>query len=306
MNQCLSAIAGQKNVGRLGVSILDLESGSKYGYNGREHFPLQSVFKAPIAFAVLKQVDSGKLSLSQKITIKKADLSIYHSPLRDEFSASEQPFAISELIRLAVQESDNTAGDVLLGLIGGPKKLTEELHHAGIDGITVTHYERQFQPCIFGLPPFEPGQEIDLNRWQQQRKEATGPSAQKAFDYYIKKDIRDVTTPEAMVCFFNKLYQGQLLSGTSTRYLLDVLSGVMTGTHRLRQALPQGTILAHKTGTGPDFKGVNSATNDAGIVTLPSGKRFIIAVFLCGSSLNEEERDKVIRDVAGCALSHFQ
>jgi len=306
LNRCIETIAQQEKVGRLGISVLDLERGTRYLYHGTERFPMQSVFKLPLAIAVLQLVDSGKLSLTQNISIKPEDLSVMYSPLADHYSGTEQTFTISDLIKRAVQESDNTACDVLLRLIGGPQRVTAALKRHGIQGISVDRYERELQPTILGLPPFEPGQAVDRLKWQQEKQQATGPRAREAFAYYLNSDTRDTSTPAAMLTLLQRLFLGQLATPSSTRYALDVMAGTQTGPHRLHEALPPGSILAHKTGTGPDLGGINSATNDVGIATLPSGRHFAIAVFLSGSSLTEPERDAVISKVCNCVVTQIE
>src|SRR3989337_4571204 len=57
----------------VGVAIKHMENGDTLTFSGRRPFPMQSVFKFPLAIAVLNQVDKGKLSLQQKVSIKKED-----------------------------------------------------------------------------------------------------------------------------------------------------------------------------------------------------------------------------------------
>ena len=64
-----------------------------------------------------------------------------------------------------------------------------------------------------------------------------------------------------------------------------------TGPKRLKGLLPAGTIVAHKTGTGGTQKGITGATNDIGIISLPSGKKIAIAVFVSDSPADEKTRE---------------
>src|SRR6266496_3547651 len=47
--------------GRVGVAALVLESGESVSLNPDEHFPMQSVYKLPIAMALLHQVNAGRI-----------------------------------------------------------------------------------------------------------------------------------------------------------------------------------------------------------------------------------------------------
>ncbi|MCW3059356.1 MAG: serine hydrolase [Capsulimonas sp.] len=92
----------------------------------------------------------------------------------------------------------------------------------------------------------------------------------RAFAAYFR-DPRDTTSPIGAVQFLVQLKRGKLLSPASTAMLLGDMEAVRTGVHRLKAGLPAGVRLAHKTGTSGVFEGVSAATNDIGLITLPSG-----------------------------------
>jgi beta-lactamase class A len=60
--------------GRVGVSAMVLETGQSMALNGKQRFPMQSVYKFPIGMAVLAQVDRGKVKLNRKIRIEASDV----------------------------------------------------------------------------------------------------------------------------------------------------------------------------------------------------------------------------------------
>jgi len=53
--------------GTVGFAAVELESGRSLGLRQNERFPMQSVFKLPIAIEVLRQVDEGKIELGLDI-----------------------------------------------------------------------------------------------------------------------------------------------------------------------------------------------------------------------------------------------
>jgi len=105
--------------GRVGVKATVLETGESVTLNGDRQFPMQSVYKFPIAMAVLAQVDRGKLKLDQKIRVEASDFvsDLQHSPIRDENPQGVE-LSLAELLKYMVSESDGTACDVLLKLVG--------------------------------------------------------------------------------------------------------------------------------------------------------------------------------------------
>jgi beta-lactamase class A len=106
--------------GRVGVTATVLETGESVSLNGDRRFPMQSVYKFPIAMAVLDRVDRGKLKLDQKMRIKTSDIvrgsQILDSPqerLRQRESIGVE-LTLAQLLKYMVSDSDNTACDVLL------------------------------------------------------------------------------------------------------------------------------------------------------------------------------------------------
>ena len=59
-----------------------------------------------------------------------------------------------------------------------------------------------------------------------------------------------------------------------------------------------GTVVAHKTGSSDtNDKGITAATNDIGIITLPNGKHFAIAVYVSDSSEKSDVNEKIIAEI---------
>jgi len=92
---------------------------------------------------------------------------------------------------------------------------------------------------------------------------------------YSEDDERDTATPDAMADLLVAVHKGRGLSAESRRRLHAIMQQSRTGPNRIRALLPPGTVVAHKTGTGRPM------TNDAGLVTLPSGAGHVaIVVFV--------------------------
>jgi beta-lactamase class A len=80
------------------------------------------------------------------------------------------------------------------------------------------------------------------------------------------------------------------------------------GLERLRGHLPEGTIVADKTGSGEvnETTKTPTATNDVGIITLPDNRGHLaMAVLLNGSTLSDVEQEKVIAELAKAAYDAF-
>jgi beta-lactamase class A len=292
MGEDLQARAGGA---RLGVALMNLESGELWAINGSDRFPMQSVFKAPLGAAVLAEVDAGRLSLSDTITVSDEDLSPPFSPVAAAYPG-RRDYRVDELLTLAVGASDNTAADLLMGRIGGPGAVTAWLRSHGIEHMRVDRYERQLQPEISGLPSFRSDLKTEA-AYRAAMAETPDETRQTATQRYLT-DPRDSTTPRDALLFLAMLARGELLSEASTRHLLKIMEETPTGADRLAAGLPDGARLAHKTGTARTDLGLNPATNDIGLITLADGRRYAVAVFLSGSTQSEAEREAIIADVA--------
>lgn len=266
LRESISQIAALAK-GHVGVSAMILETGETVAaLNPQDRFPMQSVYKLPISMAVMKQVDDGKIKLEQKVAVTKSDYVRVgqHSPIRD-LNPNGAEITVSELIRLAISESDGTASDVLMKLAGGSQAVQKYLTDLPVSDMNVLNTEKEL------------GQD-----WQVQ--------------------YRNFSTPDSAVAFLRALHEKRGLSESSQALILKYLIESKPGAKRLKGLLPAGTIVAHKTGTSGSQKGITAATNDIGIITLPKGKHLAIAVFVSDSPADEATRESVIAKIAKAAF----
>lgn len=283
--------------GRLGVAVLDLRTGERWGHQADRPFPMQSVFKFPLGVAVLKTVDAGRLRLDSKIVIRRRDLSAPWSPINERFQPPSVSYTVRELLERAVGESDNTAADVLMRRIGGPAAVTRLV---GVPGIRISRYESDFQMQYVGLGRFRPAWASEPNLIVAMAKVPKARRAEALKKYLA--DPRDTATPNGMVDLLRRLESGRLLRPTSRDLLLKIMTRTKTGPDRIRKSLPTGAVLAHKTGTGRTVDGVAGVVNDSGIVTLADGRKVAIAVFVAGRRGTIAESEAIIARVAKAAL----
>jgi beta-lactamase class A len=273
---------------------MNLESAEVFTFNGARPFPMQSVFKAPLAAAALAEAEAGRLALDERMTLKEMDLSPPWSPIADQWP-ERTDYSWRELLIAALADSDNTAADVLMARIGGPGAVTAWLVSKRIEEVRVDRYEREIQTEMLGLAPFRPS-------WKGAafgRALATVPPEQtrRALAAYLA-DPRDTATPRSALHFLFLLDGGELVGPASRRLLLRTMSAAPRGRSRLQAGLPAGSAFAHKTGTGPRIQGVASATNDIGVATLPDGRRYAMAAFIAGAVAAPQACDAALADLA--------
>ncbi len=246
------------------VSVLGIDFPFKLNNeNAEKKLPMQSVFKYHIALAVLDLVDKGKLSLDQKVFIKKSELlPNTWSPIREKNPEGNFEMPISELIEYTVAMSDNVGCDVLLRLIGGPKIVNDYLVSKGVKNTQIVYNE-----------------EIMQSAWKNQ--------------------YENYTTMKSATKLLKDFYQGKILSEKSTEFLLGVMYRTSTGLNKIVEQLPKSAKVAHKTGSsGHNDEGLIGAENDIAIITLPNGKTYAIAIFVSNSTESYDDTCKLISDVS--------
>lgn len=291
LQQTLSGLAANARPGLLGITVLDLDSGAQVRIHADRAYPMMSVFKAPLAATVLSQVDAGRLSLKQTVTLTRADV-VEGSAIPSigaHFHGQSMTFTLGELLVAAISESDNTAADALMRLVGGPAVVTAFLHTHGIDGMRVDLDEAGVDRIFHGT---DHGEQIPADETAQ----AALARRRRGYRDYLS-DPRNRTTPDAAAGFLKKLWKGRLLSAASTRRLLQLMYG-QTVPSRLRAGLPKGVLLADKCGTSVSFEGETAAYNDIGIMTWPNGHTVIVAALLTASRADKAERDALYAGIA--------
>jgi beta-lactamase class A len=294
-------LAQRARPGGLGLGVGLLPSGPAWVSDPKARFPLQSVFKVFLAGATLAGVDAGSLKLAEPVTLTNADRLPFESAIGRTWTGGDLSLPIADLIALAVQRSDNIAADALMKRIGGPASVTAWLKDKGVDGVRIDRYEREIQPQSVGLGEFQAAW-TDPRAWRAAR-EAAPPAKREAAIAAYMADPRDTATLLGTLDFLGRLAMGDLLSPSSTRLLLRLMTDSATGVERLRAGLPAGASLAHKTGTSATVLGLTPATNDIGVVTLPGGRRFVIAAYLAGSTATEAVREGLIADAGRLAAA---
>jgi beta-lactamase class A len=305
LTQGYAELAARARPGALGFGVGLVETGLIWVSDPSARFPLQNLLKAFLAAAALSEVDAGRLRLAEPIVLTDEDLSPGDFGINAAWprppGGHRMTLPAVDLIALAVERSDNTAADALMQRVGGPAAVTDWLRSKGLGDVNISRYERQLQVDVAGMPAFQPAW-IDPRAWQAAR-DATPPETREAATARYLADARDTATLPSTLDFLCRLALGQLLSAASTRLLLRLMTDSVTGPGRLRAGLPPEAKLAHKTGTAATDLGLTPATNDIGIVTLPSGRRFAAAAYLAGSTATETARERLIADAARLAVS---
>jgi beta-lactamase class A len=196
--------------GRLGVFAWDTGSGAPLRYRADERFAFCSTFKVIAASGILAKSVQVPGLLQQRIQYQQSELVMY-SPITEKHVAGGM--TIAELCAAAIQYSDNTAGNLLIKMLGGPEGVTTFARSIG---------DKEFR----------------LDRWETELNTA------------IPGDLRDTSTPEAMGGSLHRLVLGEALPPEQRAQLRDWLCGNTTGAERIKAGMPAGWKIGDKTGSG--------------------------------------------------------
>ncbi|MFE3882868.1 class A beta-lactamase [Streptomyces lydicus] len=205
----------QQYSARLGVFARDPATGRTVKYRADERFPMCSVFKTLAAAAVLRDRDDDFLGHRIRYTEKYVTDSGY-APITGKPENLANGMTVGELCAAAVSYSDNGAGNLLLGELGGPTAVTGFCRSIG-DGIT------------------------RLDRWE--------PALNSA-EPWRKTDI---TSPRAIGQTYARLVLGSTLAEADRTRLTRWLVDNTTNTERFRAGLPADWTPADKTGGGTQY-----------------------------------------------------
>lgn len=247
--------------GRLGVAARNTTDGAVVEYRASERFPMCSTFKLLAAGAILKRSMDEHALLDERVRFSATDLVAY-SPVTEKRVA--HGMTIGEICAAALQYSDNTAANLLLTALGGPEVVNE--------------FARSIGDTWF-----------DLVRWETELNAS------------VPGDLRDTTTPQAMMRDVDRLLLGDFLGLPQREMLRGWMVGNRTGAARIRGAVgafsSSGWVVADKTGSG-DY----GTANDVGVVFSPAAA-VVIAVYFTGVMPKETPpRSEVVAGAAEIVL----
>lgn len=252
--------AEQLGAGRLGVAVLDTENGRRFDWHGGDRFPVTSTFKFLLAAAILARVDRGSEQLDRRVPVNASDM-VDYAPISGKHVGGA--LTVSELCEAIIVLSDNPAANILLASIDGPAGLTRLVREFG-------------------------DQHFRLDRLETALNEAT------------PGDLRDTTTPLAMLADMERLLIGDVLKPASRTLLTNWLIACRTGDQKIRAGLPQDWRCGDKTGAGG--RGTN---NDIAILWPPGRRPVLVTAYLTETAASLDARNAALAAVGRAIVSAF-
>ena len=103
--------------GEMGIYARNLDGGEAIAVNPDQRFPTASLIKVAVMAEVFRQIDAGKLRRDQVVVLRDADRAGDETvPLNMLHAGAE--LTVSDLLHFMIAYSDNTATNLLVGLVG--------------------------------------------------------------------------------------------------------------------------------------------------------------------------------------------
>lgn len=192
---------------RVGLAVLDTADGQRWQYRADERFPMASTSKALICAALLAR---GQGAMKTAWLVQQESIQSY-SPTTEKMVGEYVPAA--QLCAITMRNSDNTAANGVLEMLGGPAAVTSFVRTVGD---SVTRLDRN-EPTLNEARPGDP---------------------------------RDTTTPQAMVQTLQNLVLGDALEPHARERLIAWLRNNEVGGPLLRAGVPEDWTMADRTGAG--------------------------------------------------------
>lgn len=281
--------------GEVGVAIKHLESGVEVLVNADKTYPMASTYKIPILVELFYQKAAGKLSLSDRIEVMPEDV---HpgGTIALLLDGPGLQMSIYNLINLMMRVSDNSATDILLKKID-IKNVTPRMRTLGLNNIRVDRSTLEKLLDQAGLDYVIDGK-LPIAQLKKKLDTIEPHIAEQANDRFNKTE-KDLATPRQMNQLIEKIYRGEIVNRTTSDEIIEFMSHSLIGEKRIPGLLPEGTRVAHKTGS------IGGTTNDTGLVFLPDGKHLAITVLMRNAKAPFEKREQVIAYISKYAYDYF-
>ncbi len=247
--------------GKIGVYAFDTNNKQIIAYRANERFPIQSTSKLMGVGLLLKQSENQPNLLNEMIHYSKKELT-YWSPV----TAANSKFSmtLNSLAAATISYSDDTAFNLIIKKLGGLKKINQFARSLNNQSFQIEHFE----PHLNSNPKLE----------------------------------TDSATPKDMAQSLEKLtLKTSILSANSRHELITWLRNNTTGYTRIRSGVPDGWVVADKTGSGS-----YGIANDIGIVWSPSCKPIVMAIYTVKNNKNTKWQNTIVAKITKIIMQNYQ
>ena len=250
-----------------GIYLKCLETGEEIAINADDQMDTMSVIKIPLMVEAFRQIEAGKYSLADRITLtddaKRPGTGIIRS-----LDAGAN-LTIKDLLTLMIIVSDNTATDYMYDKIGGPSALNKLMDSYGYNSIRAVDNAKVWFDAI--------AKEPNRDKFHAEGKYPFG-----------------LSSPREMGHLLEKIKKGEAVSKTASEQMMQMLRGQLYTTRMPKYVT--GFRVAHKTGDFLPYIG-----NDVGVLE-SRDRNIVLCIFTAHhygvGTLLEDAEGRIAEQVA--------
>jgi len=227
-----------------GIYLKCLETNEEIAINADEQMDTMSVIKIPLMVEAFRQIEAGKLKLSDRLTLRNADKCPGTGIVRSLDEGIE--LTIKDLLTLMIIVSDNTATDLLFKQVGGIEPVNKLMSDYGLNQTRAVGPAKTWFEALRAAP--------SASEFHRQAKHPFG-----------------LSSPRDIGKLLERIKTGQVVSKSASDTMLGIMRGQVYRT-RLPKYVSNFSI-PHKTG---DF--LPYIANDVGIFESPA-RNIVVSVF---------------------------
>lgn len=249
-----------------GIYVKSLDTGAELALGADEPFDTMSVIKIPLMVEAFRQMEAGKFSLADKVTLRESDLRFGTGILRSLDPGAV--ISVKDVLMLMTIVSDNTSTDIMYEKVGGPARVTAAMREMGFKSIEARLTTFEWFRALSATA--DPSYAL-LDPLQLFRKGGAG-NAESRWKFHSEgKYPFGLSTARDMGGLLEKIYRNQAASKASCEMMIDMMSRQVYSTRLPRYI--QGARVPHKTGDFLPFIG-----NDVGYILSPE-VNLVIVIF---------------------------
>lgn len=289
--------------GRLGLAVVDVSKGRRYGLEAEEPMYLASGVKLAFMVSVFRAIRDGLVEADEALFYGPDDIRDGAPRINKKRVGSKLP--LRDVLEYMMRSSDNAASDLVVDRVGldyVQESLLAEKLYGFTPIVRLIDVRRGFYRGLDvradDLAPLE----VRTARWttiwdpQVRKLEELMGRPRRAFskeallagyDRFYETGVN--RAPMRVIAqLFEKMLEGTLVSARASEQMLELMSGARTSKNRLIKGLPRGTLVAHKTGSQYFH------FCDLGVAFLPGGATprsnpLIVTMCTDGAPVNEAE-----------------
>ena len=227
-----------------GIYMKCLETGEEIAINADAQMDTMSVIKIPLMVEAFRQIEAGKFSLSDRITLtddaKRPGTGVIRS-----FDAGAN-LTVKDLLTMMIIVSDNTATDYMYGKVGGPPAVNQLMDTYGYKSIRAMTFAKDWFELLAKAPS----------------RDAFATDGKHPFG---------LSSPREMGKLLEKIKKGDAVSKSASEQMMQMLRGQVYTTRMPKYVT--GFRVAHKTGDFLPFVG-----NDVGVLE-SRDRNIVLCVF---------------------------